>query len=737
MRRREFLGLLAGSCALRETPPQPLPREGLGSESERKLRADGADGPAAGEDGPAGEDGVASRDYGRCLPDHLRSLAARAYEARRHALAELTTPAAIRSRQGWARETLWALIGGVPERTPLQIRTVGELVRPGYRVEKIVYESRPGLHVPANLYVPERGSGPFPGVLFQMGHLPDGKAARPYQRCCQGLAKLGYVVLAFDPMGQGERVYYPLSGSSPTRLGSSDEEHDRAGKQMLLVGDTATRMQLWDAVRSLDVLASRPEVDPGRLAGVGHSGGGTLTMALAAVDDRLAAAAVSCGNTEDVACRDFIPPGATDDAEQDLIGSGPLGFDRWDLLHPLAPKPLLVLVSATDASGAYSPNYLVGSREGYGELQRVYAALGETPHLRMVETPLPHALSYPLRLEIYRWLDRWLRGGAGDLRDEPRVDPEPEEALHVVAGGNVVLSLGGKTPCLLARERAAELPAPHPPEDPAALLGILPPPRGLGAAVLARTRSEGCEVTALEVPSAPCVWVPAWLFEPRPPAGPDPLMIVLEAEGRDAGWQEDGPWQSMAQRGRLVCAADVRGIGDLAPEVGRGARGYVLSHAGEESYAWGSLVLGESLLGQRVVDILSLVEGLANHPATAGRPVVLAARGTMTVPALFSAAMESRIETLYLAGGLGSYLSVVEAEDYVCPLANILPGVLGSTDLPQVAAGMAGTRVIVAGAVDGMGRPLPWDEARALYEQAGNVEVRAEAAWDVDALLGL
>src|SRR5450756_1584097 len=143
-------------------------------------------------------------------------------------------------------------------------------------------------------------------------------------------------------MGQGERTYYPGRTPSLSRLGA-DEEHTFPGRQMLLKGITSTRLQTWDSVRSLDYLASHPLVDPKRLASTGQSGGATNTMLLAAVDDRLAAAVVSCGNTENVACANFNPPGSTDDGEQNLVASAPVGFDRWDLLYPIAPKPLLVM----------------------------------------------------------------------------------------------------------------------------------------------------------------------------------------------------------------------------------------------------------------------------------------------------------------------------------------------------------------------------------------------------------
>src|SRR5213079_2869036 len=99
--------------------------------------------------------------------------------------------------------------------TPLNTRVTGGFERPGYRLEKLVYESRPGMQIPANLYIPT-AVGPHPGVLFQMGHSLNGKAYESYQKCCQGLARLGYVVLAFDPFGQGERTYY--------RTGDADEE---------------------------------------------------------------------------------------------------------------------------------------------------------------------------------------------------------------------------------------------------------------------------------------------------------------------------------------------------------------------------------------------------------------------------------------------------------------------------------------------------------------------------------
>ncbi len=701
--------------------------------SRRELLAVGAACALAPNVGAEDLPGFYYRDYSKCLPDYLSAIGHLAYEKRNRDLSRLTTPEAIRARQAWARETLWKIVGGEPERTALNARVTGKFERSGYRLEKVVYESQPGIIVSANLYVPSSGKPPYPGVLFQMGHSPQGKAAVTYQKCCQGLARLGYLVLAFDPMGQGERIAYPNQSGTDTRLGSIDEEHNVPGEQLLLLGDTASRFQVWDAIRSLDYLASHPLADADRLASTGQSGGGTLTMLLACLDERLSAVAVSSGNTENVACADFDPPGSTDDAEQDLVGSGPLGFDRWDLLYPVAPKPLLVLVSAHDFFGTYSPRYLSSGREEYEKLARVYEILGASDHLDWRDTPLPHGLTYSLRVDIYNWFERWLRKSDRKIEEEPPVAPETPNALWAGSTGSVVRDFGSLRPFDLIKRRAAAENRNGGARTWREALAVELPSGQIGMRRLARTPMQGARAEAVEVQSAPQVWVPAWRFVPRGIQKSGIALVAFDESGRNAGAHEDGMYHRLAIAGKVVCAADIRGIGDMRPEVGRGDPAYTVPHDSEEDFAWASLILGHSLLGQRVQDILAVLQAMKNEPELAGRRIVLAARGQLTVPALFAFAASPIADSLYLVGGLVSYRNLLETENYRVTLANFGWDLFRKADLPLLAAESAPRRVHIAGAVNGAGDRMNVESVRKIYS-GENVQCSTLPAWDTAAL---
>jgi hypothetical protein len=317
------------------------------------------------------------------------------------------------------------------------------------------------------------------------------------------------------------------------------------------------------------------------------------------------------------------------------------------------------------------------------------------------------------------------------LDREPATSPDTEAALRVTSSGNA-RELGGETPLGLAKGHLRRS-APAPLER---LLRIEPAAERNGFSISSRAAWSRIDIEAAEVRPAG-VWLPAWLFLPRAADPAKPAILALDPSGRNARGREGGLYSELAARGWPVCAADVRGVGDLTPEYGRGSPSYARDHAGEEAYGWASLILGRPLAGQRAADILALVSALREHPAARGRRLRLCAAGRLAVPALFAAALDGRIDELYLSAPLVSYRSILETEEYSVPFSNFVPSILRHKDLPEIAASITPRPVLMAGVVDAKGDRMDPDEVHRIYRAAGNVTIRPEALWDEASLSGV
>jgi hypothetical protein len=279
-----------------------------------------------------------------------------------------------------------------------------------------------------------------------------------------------------------------------------------------------------------------------------------------------------------------------------------------------------------------------------------------------------------------------------------------------------VKSLGSETPFSINRKRAVGR-APAKLEE---LLGVERPATAARAVTLGRTAFEKVAIEAIEVPTAPGVWAPAWLFQPKKPDASKPVFVVLESGGRRS-WREGELFERMTAEGCVVCAPDLRGMGDLAPEFSRGPANHARGHNNDENWAWASLILGAPLAGQRTADILAVVDALRARPDLAGRRIEVSAQGALAVPAIFAAALSPAISALYLSGGLLSFRGIVDTESYNHPFGNFVPRLLNHTDLPEVVASLAPRRVILAGAVDAAGKRVDAAEVRRIYAAAPNV----------------
>ena len=399
-------------------------------------------------------------DYSHDLERYLVRLSNDARDRRKRIIGAISTRQHVLDRREAVVRELWTMLGGPLERGPLNPRVTGVVERPGYRIEKLTFESRPRLYVTANLYIPP-GAGRRPAILGPLGHSRNGKAWPSYQKLFSNLARKGYVVLAYDPFGQGERIEYPGARTGESALGGGTSEHEHAGRRLILVGANFGLFRAWDGIRAIDYLISRPEVDPERLGCCGQSGGGTMTQFLAALDDRIRVAVVSEGNTENLAHENVEPPGSADDAEQNIVPALERGIDRADLLYAFAPKPLLMTVTLHDAGHTYSPEYVASGLDLLGEYKQVYGLLGAADRVALQATTQQHGYVYEMRRATYAWFNRWF-----DMRDaddnETSQAVEPEETLLVTPTGFVVTSFGGETALSLTRQMAAAVATPGP-----------------------------------------------------------------------------------------------------------------------------------------------------------------------------------------------------------------------------------------------------------------------------------
>ena len=642
-------------------------------------------GESAATTNPAG-----IRDYWNDLPTRMASKMARAREQRKSDLAKLTSSAAAEDRISFIRTKVWECIGGKPDSTPLNATITGVIDRDEYRIEKVIFESQPKFYVTAHLYLPKSGGRPSPAILAPLGHTPNGKLYRSYQTLFQNLARKGFAVLAFDPPGQGERVQY-LNPEGNRSLYGPTGEHDRFGWPALLIGSSTTQFEVMDGIRGLDYLVSRPEIDREKIGCCGHSGGGTQTMFLCALEPRIKAAVVVEGNTENLAGADYEAPGAYADAEQNIINSLKIPLDRGDLLAAFAPKPLRICYSPIDNGTTYSSHYVRGTHEIFEELESLYGVYGAKDQVALFRSTLPHDYDYFHRHATYEWFNKWLLNGQGDAEEIAFTDA-PEETLWCTTTGQVLTSLGGRQAFQvnydrLLAERAQSKGSRLDKEQVRTVLrNILNLPIGTEFRFVrihypAKTYNN-ITIEEFEYESEPGIRVPGWFLKPSSSPSKLPVVLMVEDGGKDGLFSRWPFIERVASVGIAMCSIDLRTSGATRPRCP--SSGHLFFENGVElAYALVNLSLGSPIVAQQTLDLLCGVEFLsARHDVDASRIAVFGS-GISGIPCMAGAALDQRISSLLLNRTLADFESVVASKDYDLPLSAVAFGILRKMDLPR------------------------------------------------------
>lgn len=645
------------------------------------------------------------------FPAYLKRLAQEALARREKKIEAIRTTADLAARRTYTRERILASLGGLPERTPLNARVTGVIEKADYRIEKVIFESQPQFFVTANLYLPKTGQRPYPAVLFPLGHEAGAKAHHAWQQVLASVARKGFVALAWDTLGQGERIQMYDEDFGGSKVVRSTTEHTMQGLQTLLVGDALARYTIWDGIRALDYLLTRPEVDPKRIAVTGNSGGGTHTAYLAALDERLHVAAASCYLTSWKRLIETIGP---QDAEQCFPGFLADELDHGDFVLSFAPKPFLILSAIRDFFS------IAGARETFREAQRVYERLGASERVAMTEADDGHGYTLPRREAAYGWFARWLQGN-GETQKEPHIEQLAEDELWATKTGQVATSLGGETVHSLNGkrvERAKASRAAFSIESMRKLTGFEKPVGPVAVRPFGEIRANGYRIEKIVYTSEPGISVPALLYVPDAPAGPKPAVLVADGRGKAA---DRSDLEALVRGGRVVLSIDARGLGETRA-VGEEYGSDWPRYFGDYKNAMTAVLLRKTLVGMRAADIARGMDLLAARPDVDAKRIDGIGLYGGAIPLLHAVALDGRMRRVGLEGMLVSYEAAVKNRMHRNAFEQLIPGVLKHYDLPDLAASLGPRRVWVADAADAMGNRV---DAAAAYPGARHVRRRA------------
>ena len=666
------------------------------------------------------------------LTEYLDNLAAAYTSTRAESIGLIKSLADAEARQARVRKQIMSLVGTLPERTPLNPRTLGSTQADGFRIEKVLFDSQPSFPVTALLYVPDGAPADtkFPAILMSPGHSPAGKAS-DYSAAAL-FARNGFVVLSYDPIGQGERLQYP----DPAKPGSSlatgpTGEHGEASLKPMLIGDTFALYELWDAMRGIDYLAQLPEVDAKHIGAFGCSGGGTITAMTAALDTRIAAIGVACYTTSFDTLLPSIGPQDGEQSSPRFISSG-LDFPDW--IELAAPRPYAVIATYSDMFP------FAGARASVIEARRFYSLFdpasagtassnapasvppipdvpalnadttNNIPHtaaLQFITGPGRHGALAPIMEEILKFFIHNLVPGAGDpqpLLPPPRasgpggVRPPPtglpKDAFQVTLTGQVLTSYHeSATVSTLNWVRAAEIiPTSRPALTQEKLAAAIREDTGVQAkpgAYKPDPESLAAKAGPFVLSSENGVDLQGKIALPAS-AGRHSAVLLLVPDSMDA----DSPiaranrahFNALAAAGNVVLAITPRPSPPGTDEMKSPILGpfYLLSLRAD--------LVGRSFVGMRMDDVIHAVDYLSNRADVDPARITAFASGHMGLVLLHAAVLDTRIKHASIDHVLTSYRSLLDASMPTGAPEDVLPGVLLYYDIPDL-VGALGTRL--------------------------------------------
>ncbi|HET9177447.1 MAG TPA: acetylxylan esterase [Terriglobia bacterium] len=623
------------------------------------------------------------------LVEWMNRIAQQQLQQRAELIRGIRTKAQAESRKRWVRKQMLDDMGGLPDyRGPLNARFTGQLRNNSYTVEKVIYQSLPGLYVTANVYRPNQ-PGRYPAVLLQAGHTQEGKPED--QRMAANLAMKGFVALCFDPIGQGEREQTYSPQLDAPLAGWSVPEHIQMGAQAQLIGEGLARYFIFDAMRSLDYLSSRPDVDASRLGAAGCSGGGALTTFLGGLDPRVKVVIPACYPSS------FQTLFATSGPDVEMVLPRFLasGLDTADFVELPAPTPWLLQSTEHDE---YHFSHQ-GVRLVYDEARNWYALYGGQDKVGFTVGQGPHGMPLEAREAVYQWMIRYLKNGQGDFHEQP-VEMYTNHQLQVTASGNVENEPGSRK---LYQVLRAEFKARKRAGTAAELLAKLrelkiPTDRSAPKIqILDQSSDAAGQKERIKFESVPGIWLRATLRIPSSP-GKKPAVLVLSGGNMFGLMPTATIAEHMAKAGRVVLEMEPR-RSQMEIHEGPFAGDYVADVQAN--------LIGLDLPAMRAHDILRGVDLLAARSDVGPGSIRAAARGVSGIWLLLAAAADPRIGKIWIDRTPSSLRSALDNTMAADLWDAVIPGFILHWDLNDLVTAMGKRQVMWTDPTNWLRRVVP------------------------------
>ncbi len=636
---------------------------------------------------------------------YIDSIAHMRLEARRQNLNRVQTRVDAERRQAEVREKVMRLIGGLPERSgPARAISFGTLAGDGFVLDKIAYESLPGFWVTANLYIPP-GEGPFPAIVVAPGHGAAGKTED--WNWGGNFARNGIMALAYDPIGQGERLQYYDREKKISFIGNPTGEHGEANIGPMLIGDTVARYMVNDAMRGVDYLVSRKDVDAARIGAFGCSGGGTMTAYFAALDDRVKAAATACYITSFEAL--LASPQGAQDAEQSIPHFIEQGLDFPDWVEAFAPRPYAI-VSTKDDMFPFE-----GARQTHDEAKRFYALYKAEENLQWITGPGGHGNLGPIGPDIVRFFVKFLKGTNEDPVFTPMRLSRPDD-IKVLPTGQVVTLLSEETIYSINRRRAETLLAPQAvlnvktdvqklqerlKKDIRALTGSVMEP-GTAPPVVNIASGSGHAGYRLETFSMRSDGDTSVSGSIAIPGRNGVKPVVLMFLSSDSAPMDE--IDRLAKSGRIVMTLNPR---PTPP----GTESIKSRYLGAFNlFSLRAFLVGKTIIGLRIDDIIRSVNWISSRKDVDRSAITAYGQGPLGMPLLHAAVLDPRIGRIVIENSLVSYRMIVDQPFHRNVSEVVIPGVLRHYDTGDLIQSLSPRPVVLINPVDAIGAPVAEDD---------------------------